>query len=257
MTQDAQSALRRIMETYSRITRFCLICNYVTRCAPPTQSLCEARADVGHSIIEPITSRCSKFRFKPLDQGNTLARLQEICEKESVHADKQSLEAVIKASDGDMRRAITYLQTGSRLHTSEDDPITTDSVQEIAGVVPNSVMGKLTGVLGVDSMETGDERPSFNDLRSMLETITRDGFSATQLLSQVRVDALRMGAVTLTVHLQLHDALIMNPGISSPAKAKIALVLGEADKCLTDGADEGLQLLNCCAKIRKALITFD
>ena len=32
MTQDAQSALRRIMETYSRITRFCLVCNYVTRC---------------------------------------------------------------------------------------------------------------------------------------------------------------------------------------------------------------------------------
>ncbi|KAH8916263.1 P-loop containing nucleoside triphosphate hydrolase protein, partial [Atractiella rhizophila] len=31
MTTDAQSALRRIMETYSRITRFCLVCNYVTR----------------------------------------------------------------------------------------------------------------------------------------------------------------------------------------------------------------------------------
>lgn len=31
MTQDAQAALRRIMETYANITRFCLVCNYVTR----------------------------------------------------------------------------------------------------------------------------------------------------------------------------------------------------------------------------------
>ena len=31
MTQDAQGALRRIMETHARITRFCLVCNYVTR----------------------------------------------------------------------------------------------------------------------------------------------------------------------------------------------------------------------------------
>jgi replication factor C subunit 2/4 len=39
MTQDAQSALRRIMETHSRITRFCLICNYVTRYVPLPPSL--------------------------------------------------------------------------------------------------------------------------------------------------------------------------------------------------------------------------
>ncbi len=37
MTQDAQSALRRIMETYSKITRFCLVCNYVTRCVLPAR----------------------------------------------------------------------------------------------------------------------------------------------------------------------------------------------------------------------------
>jgi hypothetical protein len=38
MTPDAQAALRRIIENYSRVTRFCLICNYVSRYLLPNKA---------------------------------------------------------------------------------------------------------------------------------------------------------------------------------------------------------------------------
>lgn len=59
------------MENYSKVTRFCFICNYVSR------------------IIEPLASRCAKFRFKPLHEGIMTERVQYICGREGVKLDEQ------------------------------------------------------------------------------------------------------------------------------------------------------------------------
>merc|ERR1711899_345514 len=85
MTKDAQSALRRTMEKEGRSTRFCLICNYVSR------------------IIEPITSRCAKFRFKPLAEGILIERIELIMEKENVLVNEDGKKAIILTSEGDLR----------------------------------------------------------------------------------------------------------------------------------------------------------
>lgn len=97
MTHAAQAALRRTMEKETRTTRFCLLCNYVSR------------------IIEPLTSRCTKFRFKPLNQSFILERLQAISKAETVLVSEEVLNALVKECGGDMRRAITALQSCANL----------------------------------------------------------------------------------------------------------------------------------------------
>ena len=49
LTNDAQSALRRVIEDYSKNSRFCLICNNINK------------------IISGLQSRCTKMRFGYLD----------------------------------------------------------------------------------------------------------------------------------------------------------------------------------------------
>ncbi|CAO1631372.1 unnamed protein product [Sympodiomycopsis kandeliae] len=228
MTQDAQSALRRIMEQYSRITRFCLVCNYVTR------------------IIEPLASRCSKFRFRTLDSSSTKDRLDMIATSEGLtFADDSVLDTLITTSDGDLRRAITYLQSSAKLHQTPTEEksssaITSSSIVEIAGVVPTSVLTELSTCIGLQPIHSDDVEMSgptnFETIHKTVKNIIKRGYSANQLLSQ------------------FHDYLIVDhPHLSAKQKVKCAIALGEIDKNLIDGADEELQFLNLVVKIWKAI----
>lgn len=92
MTKEAQSALRKVMEENSSITRFCFICNYINQ------------------IIEPINSRCVKIRFKPIEKDSIILKLQNISKKENINIDDNALISIANISNGDLRKSILMLQ---------------------------------------------------------------------------------------------------------------------------------------------------
>ncbi|KAI2638180.1 replication factor C subunit 2 [Xylaria nigripes] len=230
MTQDAQSALRRTMETYSKITRFCLICNYVTR------------------IIDPLASRCSKFRFKSLDQGNARKRLEQIAEKEGVRLEDGAVDALIRSSEGDLRKAIMFLQSAARLvgavEKVEDDgadkmdvdsndesrAVSVKIVEEIAGVIPDRTIERLQ-----KAMQPKSAGATYQAIAKVVEEMVADGWSATQVVSQ------------------LYRAVINDELIPDLCKNDITLVFSEIDKRLVDGADEHLSILDLALRISNIL----
>lgn len=97
LTKDAQNALRRIIEDFTEETRFCLICNYVTK------------------IIEPLNSRCMKFRFLDIDENEQISRLNNICKNESISTSRLVLAKVVKISGGDLRKSLNLLQMANTI----------------------------------------------------------------------------------------------------------------------------------------------
>jgi replication factor C subunit 2/4 len=146
-------------------------------------------------IIEPLASRCSKFRFTPLDPTSASSRLSYIASAENIDVSLEVISTLIDTSGGDLRRAITYLQSASRLSASTNPPvpITPQDIQEIAGVVPTAVVNDFARTLGVpvdedmdmDDLPANGKLKGFHAVQKKIKEIMRQGYSASQILSQV------------------------------------------------------------------------
>jgi replication factor C subunit 2/4 len=66
-------------------------------------------------IIEPLASRCAKFRFKPLSIESMVARMNYIATSESVSLGPGALDTIMTVAEGDMRKAVTFLQSAHQL----------------------------------------------------------------------------------------------------------------------------------------------
>jgi replication factor C small subunit len=136
LTSDAQAALRRTMEKYSRICRFILSCNYASR------------------IIDPIQSRCAVFRFTPLSKEDIAEYLGKIIKNENVDIEPDALEGLIHVARGDLRRAVNSLQVAASMGKT----ITLDTVYQTTGMAnPEEVKKMLETALSGDFVQAREK----------------------------------------------------------------------------------------------------
>ncbi len=177
LTIDAQQALRRTMERYSRTARFILSCNYSSR------------------IIEPIQSRCVVLRFRPLSSKEIEEKLLHIAREEKVVIDEKALEALIYVSQGDLRKAINIAQAASSLHGKVSEKEVYDVAsrarpQEVTEMMELALSGK------------------FLEARAALDKLMYEhGMSGEDVVSQMHRELVNMKSISDSSKVQLIDII--------------------------------------------------
>ncbi len=200
LTKDAQQALRRIMENYADVCRFILSCNYSSK------------------IIEPIQSRCTVFRFKPLNKQDVFKVIDNIAQKEGLNIDEKAKEAIYEISQGDVRRTINILQAASVINKN----ITEDLIYDVASLAkPKEIKEILELALKGDFLKARQK---------LVETMFNYGLSGDDVVKQIQREIWKLD-------------------IEEVKKVELVEYCGEIEFRLTEGSNELIQLDALIAKI--------
>lgn len=193
LTREAQQALRRTMENYTSTCRFILSCNYSSK------------------IIDPIQSRCTVFRFKPLSQEEINEIINGIAQRENLTIGEETMKALYYVSGGDVRRLENILQSCA----SMDSNITENMIYDISSFAePREIRQVLTHSLNGDFE---------NAKKTMLGVMLKQGLSGTDIIKQLQKEIWGMNA-------------------TDKQKLEMIKECGEAEFRLVEGADEFVQL---------------
>jgi len=155
LTSDAQSALRRTMEKYTRTCRFILSCNYSSK------------------IIDPIQSRCAVYRFGPITDEAVEERVRYIVDCEHLDITEDGIEAIKYVARGDMRKAINALQAAAMLGTGIDR----DAIYQITATARPEEIEKL--IMSAYNGDFAESRRRLDDL------LTKQGLSGEDIVGQI------------------------------------------------------------------------
>jgi len=206
MTPEAQAALRKVMEAKSGITRFCFTCNYIDK------------------ILDPISSRCMKFRFKPIEKSAIIKKLKTISTIEKINISNECITTIVDISEGDVRRSIMILQNIKYMISYKTNVIPKDII-ELTGGIDVSVLKDFWKTCCVGNVY---------QLRNMALYIHREGFPLGNVLMHMK-------------------KCILSSDISDIKKSKISIELSKSDKRIIEGGDEYLQILNILLQTNKII----
>jgi replication factor C small subunit len=198
LTPNAQAALRNLMETYSKTTRFILTCNYVEK------------------IIDPIQSRCQTFAITPPNKTDVAKRLVQVLEENEIRYDIKDVAAIINASYPDIRRAINAAQASvvnGVLQLDKTSSIQANYMTEILDVLRNSK----------------DKKAAFTKIRQIIADSKVRDFTPLYTFLYDNLDEFAHGhiapVILIIAESQFKDASVVDKEIN--AMAMFVNILGE------------------------------
>jgi len=168
LTPNAQAALRNLMETFSKSTRFILTCNYVEK------------------VIDPIQSRCQTFAITPPSKKEVAKRLFDILNEEEVKFQKEDLAVLVNGGYPDIRRVLNAAQR--QVVKGELKIDTTSTVQ--ANYVDNVIEVMKSG---------GEMKKQFNEIRQIIADSKVKDFQPLYRALYDEVDEYASGKVGQTI----------------------------------------------------------
>ena len=194
ITPNAQAALRNLMETFSKHTRFILTCNYVER------------------IIDPIQSRCQPFQIVPPSRKEVAVHLNNILKEESVTFEMDDVATLVNGGYPDIRRVINFAQrqvVDGKLSIDQNNLVAVD-------LNVNVFSSQIVNVL-----KTQNKKDAFVTIRKMLADNQISDFADLFRLLYDEVDDYGTGHIAeciLTIaKYQLSDAQVVDKEINAMA----------------------------------------
>lgn len=187
MTPNGQAALRNLMETFSKTTRFILTCNYVEK------------------IIDPIQSRCQVFAITPPTKKDVAVRVSQVLKTENVKFDMNDLAAIINSSYPDIRRI---------LNTCQRQSINGELKLDKQSLIEANYMNKVIDILASND----DKKNKFQNVRQLLADSQVKDFSSLYRFLYDNLDSFATGhlagAILIIAEAQYKDSLVVDKEIN-------------------------------------------